>query len=68
MNVNPLVRDVGRVLVSSIVVAAWVYCEITHDVCAVALRPYALALLAAWMGIEGIMKIVEGVQTGKYTS
>lgn len=68
MNINPLVRDIGRILISAIVVGAWVYCEITHDVCAVMLRPYALTLLAAWMGLEGILKVIEGVQTGKYTN
>lgn len=67
MNVNPLVRDIGRIIMSLLVVGAWLYCEISHDICAEVFRPYALAVIAAWLGIEGVLKIVEGVQTGKYT-
>lgn len=68
MNLNPLIRDVGRALISFAVVGTWLYCELMHDVCAFALKPYALTVLAAWLGIEGVLKVIEGVQTGKYTN
>ncbi len=67
MNFNPLIRDVGRVIISIAVLGVWLYCEVTNLTCAGVLRPVSMGILTAWLGVEGLLKFIEGINTGKYT-
>lgn len=68
MNYNTLLRDITRVIVSIGVVGAYIYCVILHDSCADTLAPLAIAVLSAQLGLEGVLKILEGKDNGRYVS
>lgn len=67
MNWDTIIRDVTRIVVSGIIVGGFVYCVIIHDSCADVLQQYAIAVIAAQLGIEGIVKVANGVGNGRYS-
>lgn len=67
MNWNTIVRDTTRIIISFSIVGCYLYCVITEHSCATTLQPYAIAVLASQLGIEGLLKVVEGKNNGRYS-
>ncbi len=67
MNWLQLTKDVSRVVVCLSVIGVWLYCSINELACKVYLEPYAIAVLAGQLGIEGLIKVITGLPSGKYT-
>lgn len=66
MNWLQLTKDVSRVLICLSIVLVWLYCSVNELSCKSYLEPYAITVLAAQLGIEGIIKIIDGLPAGKY--
>lgn len=66
MNWLQLTKDISRVLICLSIILVWLYCSINELACKSYLEPYAIAVLAGQLGIEGIIKIIDGLPSGKY--